>query len=155
LGRSAAAAAQVEPWLAPAVVLALLLAARLAWWMWSRRRRPREQAPRERRRQDLAQAVDVGVDALRSDPDPRRAVIRAYVTMERSLGAAGVARRPFEAPYEYLRRAAREVAAAPEELSLLTRLFGLARFSQHPVDEPGRHRAIAALARVRDQVGRP
>jgi hypothetical protein len=149
---SAAAAQPADPWLAAAVVVALLVAGALAAAWWPRRRASGDGSAPLRRGAEVAEALDASVEALRSDPDPRRAVITAYGAMERSLAAAGVGRRPFEGPYEYLRRALRLVAAAPDEISLLTRLFGLAKFSRHRIDETSRHQAIDALVTVRERV---
>src|ERR1019366_2617353 len=41
-------------------------------------------------------AIDESVEALLAEPDPRRAVIAAYLRMEALLGRLGVARRPWE-----------------------------------------------------------
>ncbi|MBO0682374.1 MAG: DUF4129 domain-containing protein, partial [Candidatus Dormibacteraeota bacterium] len=130
-------------WLAAAAALTIMLAVVLAALWWLRRRRPvLADSPRHGSR--VAAAVEEGLDALRSDPDPRRAVIRAYGAMEHSLAAAGAGRRQFEAPYEYLQRVLAQFAAPPDQVSVLTRLFGLAKFSQHRIDEEARRRAIDA-----------
>ena len=44
------------------------------------------------------------LDDLRSEPDPRKAVIGAYAKMERTLAARGLPRHESEAPEEYLAR---------------------------------------------------
>lgn len=149
-GASPTATSPLLTWVAAAAALTIVLAAALATIWWLRRRRPvlvstPQPGPR------VAEAVEEGLDALRSDPDPRRAVIRAYGAMERSLAAAGAGRRQFEAPYEYLQRVLAQVAAPPDQVSVLTRLFGLAKFSQHRIDEAARGRAIEALASIREQ----
>ena len=54
---------------------------------------------------ELLAAVDLSLEDIENDPDPRRAVIRAYARMERALGSYGLARRPSETPLEYLARA--------------------------------------------------
>ena len=97
----------------------------------------------------LAGAVDVTLEALAREPDPRRAVIAAYAAMERALAGAGVGRVRSEAPLEYLRRVLAEASVAPDDVRTITDLFQLAKFSRHPVDEPMRRRAIAALQQVR------
>jgi hypothetical protein len=94
-------------------------------------------------------AVDVSLDALRREPDPRRAVIAAYAAMERALSAAGLGRHRSEAPLEYLRRVLIEHSRAPEEVRTITDLFQVAKFSQHPVDEGMRAGAISALEQIR------
>ena len=52
----------------------------------------------------IAATVETTIDDLRSERDPRRAVIAAYAQMERTLGARGLYRKPAEAPFEYLGR---------------------------------------------------
>src|SRR4029450_13841614 len=51
---------------------------------WRRQTAPPEAAAGQARHA-TTEAVDVGLDALRSEPDPRRAVIAAYAAMGRSL----------------------------------------------------------------------
>jgi hypothetical protein len=94
-------------------------------------------------------AVDVSLDALRNEPDPRRAVIAAYAAMERALSSAGLGRRRSEAPMEYVRRVLTEQTRAPEEVRTVTDLFQVAKFSHHAVDEDMRRAAIDALERIR------
>ena len=101
------------------------------------------------RRGRTEQAAEVGLDALRREPDPRRAIIAAYAAMERSLSGAGLGRHHWEAPIEYLRRVLAEALGAREDVQTLTHLFELAKFSHHPVDEQMRSAAIGALERIR------
>ena len=101
------------------------------------------------RRARTEQAVEVGLDALRRDPDPRRAIIAAYAAMERSLSHAGLGRKPWEAPIEYLRRVLAGALGAPADVQTMTHLFEVAKFSRHPVDESMRTSAIGALERIR------
>jgi hypothetical protein len=92
------------------------------------------------------------IDELALDPDPRRAVIQAYVRMEAVLGAHGHARLPHEAPLEYLARVLRELDVRAEAAHALTELFERARFSQHEIDAAMRAEAIASLQAVRDDL---
>ena len=71
--------------------------------------------------------------------------------MEQALTVYGLPRRPAEAPYEYLRRVARELEAE-QPVAALTELFEVAKFSEHAVDEAMRGRAIEALTAVRQEV---
>jgi hypothetical protein len=98
-------------------------------------------------------AVERSLGALRSEPDPRRAVIAAYGAMEQSLSGAGYGRRRSEAPLEYLRRVLAVPRIAADEVGTLTNLFQHAKFSEHAVDEPMRHEAIGALERIRAATG--
>ena len=57
--------------------------------------------------------------------------------MERALAAAGLPRRPAEAPLEYLERALVDLDATAASARRLTDLFRFAKFSDHPVDAAG------------------
>jgi hypothetical protein len=97
----------------------------------------------------LSTLLAASLDELRSDADPRRAVIRAYAAMERELARCGAPRRQAEAPLEYLGRALREVRVSAGPALALTELFERARFSRHPIDRGMQREAIAALEAVR------
>jgi Domain of unknown function (DUF4129) len=101
------------------------------------------------RRGRTEQAVEVGIDALRREPDPRRAIIAAYAAMELSFSRAGLGRHAWEAPIEYLRRVLAGALGAPADVHTMTHLFEVAKFSLHPVDESMRGDAIGALERIR------
>jgi tRNA C32,U32 (ribose-2'-O)-methylase TrmJ len=94
-------------------------------------------------------AVEVSLEAIRREPDPRRAVIAAYAAMERSLAHEGYPREESEAPLEYLRRVLAASTHAVDEVRTLTLLFQHAKFSDHAVDETMRSGAITALERIR------
>ena len=147
-----------EPARTPEIVWPLVIGAAVlvggavvAFVLVSRRRRSRARVAAPESFQELAAALDHAIDDLRRDPDPRRAVVAAYARMEQALSVFGLPRRPSEAPYEYLARAGRAIAAE-ESVATLTDLFEVAKFSEHAVDEPMRERAIAALEAVRDEV---
>ena len=55
--------------------------------------------------QAVSLALDESLDDLRNEPDLRRAIIAAYARMEAALAGVGLARRPSEAPLEYMERA--------------------------------------------------
>ncbi|HEX6217322.1 MAG TPA: DUF4129 domain-containing protein, partial [Vicinamibacterales bacterium] len=93
----------------------------------------------------LASAVGAGLRDARLEPDPRRAVITAYATMERMLAAQGWPRREFEAPLEYMTRLFAERNVRADALATLTELFELARFSHHVISPATKERAIGAL----------
>jgi multisubunit Na+/H+ antiporter MnhB subunit len=100
----------------------------------------------------LADALDDTLDDLRAEPDPRRAIIAAYARMERALGLYGLPRRESEAPLEYMTRVLTELKASEWAIRRLTDLFALAKFSDHPVSEPMKDRAIGALEAIRDDL---
>ncbi len=115
---------------------------------WRRRPEPREQRAAE----ELEAVLTETLGELELDPDPRRAVIQAYVRMEAVLGAHGHARLPHEAPLEYLARVLRELDVRAEAAHALTELFERARFSHHEIDAAMRAEAVASLEAVRDDL---
>jgi hypothetical protein len=131
-------------------LVALLLAAAVVGALLVRRGSREKRLPREARA-GLQQALDEAIEDLRREPDPRKAVVAAYARMEQALTVHGLPRRPAEAPYEYLTRAAGAIEAE-KQMAALTELFEVAKFSQHRVGEAMRERAIAALVAVRDEV---
>jgi hypothetical protein len=133
-------------------LLVLLLAIAIRWRLQDRRFAI---AGPDAYRAAAEAAVDVSLDALRGEPDPRRAVIAAYAAMERALSAAGLGRHRSEAPLEYVRRVLTEHTHAPAEVRTITDLFQVAKFSQHPVDEGMRANAIGALERIRSATAVP
>jgi hypothetical protein len=100
----------------------------------------------------LVTEVDAGIEDLRSIRDPRTAVIACYARMERFFWAEGLRRRPSDTPLEFIARALRAHKVDGPSPVGLTRLFELARFSDHPVDERMRADALAALEDVRAQL---
>jgi Domain of unknown function (DUF4129) len=144
-----------ESGVAPLIVAGLALAAMIgivvAQVLAERRRRRPPKSPAER----LVELLDDTLDDLEREPDPRRAVIGAWARMEAGLAAAGVPRRPSEAPFEYAARVLRTALAPaaghlhPDSVHRLTGLFERAKFSHHDVGEADRDQAIAALRAVR------
>jgi uncharacterized protein DUF4129 len=115
-----------------------------------RPRRPARRAPvRPPDGAPPAAAVDDALAALGAETDPRRAIIAAYVRMERALDAAGLGRREPEAPREYLARVAGALRGDARAAGRLTALYEEARFSAHPLDEGMRAEALAALRALR------
>lgn len=98
----------------------------------------------------LADVLDETLDDLRDETDARRAVIRAYARMERSMGAAGLPSREAEAPEEYLERLLAAIEIERDAAGRLTHLFTWARFSGHDVQPEMKHEAIETLEEVRD-----
>ncbi len=135
-------------WLIVGSAAALLLLAPAA--VFVRRRRAR----RERLAVVPDAAARVGSELrrsladLESERDPRLAVQRAYARMEESLGEIELERAPDETPTEFTARVLRVLGASAAAASGLTGLFEIARFSDHPMDEDDRRRAIASVRRV-------
>jgi hypothetical protein len=100
----------------------------------------------------LAEVLSETLDDLRREADPRRAVIRAYARMERTLAARGLPRHEFEAPVEYLTRVLEAVEASSHSVQRLTKLFQRARFSTHEIDAGMKEDAIDALSGLRAEL---
>jgi hypothetical protein len=103
-------------------------------------------------RQELREVVQASLDELEGEPDARRAVIRAYVSMERVLAEHGLGRRPCEAPVEYLTRWLACLGVSQSAGERLTGLFQRARFSAHIVDSQMKQDAIESLVAFRSEL---
>ena len=133
------------PWTALSIVVALLVAAALS--RIARRRRPAIEGRSERG--VTRAAVQSAIDAVDTDADPRLAILAAYAAMEHAFAVHGLARRPPEAPREYLRRVLITGTASADDAAVLTGLFEEARFSTHALPERSRERASSALRSLR------
>jgi uncharacterized protein DUF4129 len=133
-----------------AILLGLLLGTAAIVAATVSRRRPR--TLREGAPEALAAALDESLDDLRTDPDLRRAIIAAYARMEAVLAAAGIPRRPADAPLEYLERALLSLDTSAAAVRRLTELFEWARFSHHDPEPSMRDDAVDALLAVRDEL---
>jgi hypothetical protein len=105
--------------------------------------------------ESVVRALGDSIDQIERDPDPRRAIIRAYAQMEHAFDDAGIPRRPYEAPFEYLGRALRGLRVSPPAAGRLAALFERARFSQHVVGAETKHEAIGALREIERQMRTP
>lgn len=137
-------------WLASSLAGILLIGGTIVYF---RLRTPRH-APVERRsvEEELVETVEISIADLLREPDARRAVIAAYAAMERTLASHGLPRRRSETPLEYLARMLRELEVRESAVSSLTRLFEVAKFSDHEIDASMRDEAVAALRAVRDDL---
>ncbi len=93
----------------------------------------------------VALAAFESLDVVLAEPDPRTAVLKAYLHMEHVLARAGVPRHHWEAPFEYLDRVFDALGAPTAVAATLTELYEHAKFSHHPVGPEMRDAAIAAL----------
>lgn len=103
---------------------------------------------------DMLAAIETTIDDLRSEQDPRRAVIAAYALMERTLARHGLARRRSEAPLEYLASILRGLRVRESAVRTLTQLFQYAKFSRHEISPAMKEEAIDALLAIRDDLQR-
>ena len=100
----------------------------------------------------LPALLALGIEALRAEPDPRRAVIAAYARLEAGLAASGQPRRANETPSEFLARLLAASGLPPDALSALTHLYELARFSDRPLPSDARAQALASLDALESRI---
>jgi hypothetical protein len=113
-------------------------------------------------RPDVLEGVEQvasGLSAIRiadplEEPDPRRAVMAAWMAMVEAFGRAVRPRSASEAPQEYVRAVLLGGGVRPASASRLTDLFEVARWSTRPVGEPMREEAMRALDEVRADLRR-
>lgn len=102
----------------------------------------------------IAEAISqVDVADPRAEPDPRRAVVLAYLQMSAAAEAAGAKRRHHETAREFLERLLDCAGCPPLPTRALTSCFELARYSRDPVTEADRTFAIRALEEIRRSLG--
>jgi len=101
---------------------------------------------------ELREAIALSLDEIEREPDPRRAVIRAYARMEEILGRHGLGRRSVETSLEHLRRALGALQVSGPAAQRLAALFERAKFSPHGVGADMKRDAVAALTAVRDEL---
>ncbi len=148
-----AAASTSLTWLVVGSAAALVLLAPAAVLVRRRRaRRDRRAVAPDEAADRLGSGLRRSLADLESEGDPRAAVQRAYAHMEASLGEIELSRAPDETAAEFTDRALRVLGASAAAASDLTGLFEVARFSDHPMDEGDRRRAIASVRRVEAEV---
>lgn len=135
------------------VLLYLAYAVLSTWWqLWQERERrvrvdttpltPLDALPGPVELHEQAQ-----FDAL-AHGEPRNAIVAAWLRLEDDIAATGWPRRPAETSTEYTARVLATAGLAAEAVNTLAALYREARFSSHPLGEPARHRAAAALREV-------
>jgi hypothetical protein len=130
-------------------ILAVAAGAATAAFVIIRRATPPSDVERPPLPEEIVRAVDDSIHDIEREPDPRRAIIRAYARMEGALARSGIARRPSETPFEYLEAALRRLMVPAEPVRGLTELFEVARFSDRHLDASAKQRAIDYLLEVR------
>jgi hypothetical protein len=136
--------------LGAAVVVALGAAARAS------RRSVGDEAsepPVDTRRQAVRRALDLSLEDLEAEPDPRAAIIAAYARLLDGLEQCGLGREKGEAPVEHLERALRALAVREAPMRSLVDLFVEARFSEHVLTAAHKADAIGAFRAARDDLG--
>ena len=136
-------------------IVALIAVAVFAW-----RERPRLRWRRKARGAtdfevlpDVAAAVVDEVEAQRAallEGAPRNAIVRCWLTLERDVAAAGLARHPADTSVEFTKRVLARYSVDSEAIHDLAGLYREARFSDHPLGEPARQAALDALDRLHE-----
>lgn len=85
---------------------------------------------------------------LRSEPDPRRAIVRAYGRFERALAAARAPRAAWQTPAEFMRSTLARLPVPARPVQRLTALFELARFSDRALGAEARDAACDCLDEI-------
>jgi hypothetical protein len=134
------------------VVAALVLAALAVAALVLANRRANPSSANAELAAELALTLDLSLDDLRAETDPRRAVIAAYARLERVLAAHGEPRQDADTPDEHLARVLGHLDVDRRAVRRLVDLFVQAKFSQHDVDAPMKDEAIGALEQVRDEL---
>ncbi len=97
----------------------------------------------------LIEAIEDSLDALRREPDARRAIVMCYRYFERAVAGAGLSRAPWETPTEFMRKALGRFLLPPDAVRTLTELFQVSRFSHHQVGPGERDLAVGSLAEIK------
>jgi hypothetical protein len=130
--------------------IAVLAAMLFAFGVHQRRREAVE--PPLEEEEAVMQALEESLDDLRRERDVRRAIIACYARMERALEYAGSARRPAEAPFEYLVRILERITTNGRAARSLTELFERAKFGTEPMGDGEKQQAIEALELLRAEL---
>jgi NADH:ubiquinone oxidoreductase subunit 5 (subunit L)/multisubunit Na+/H+ antiporter MnhA subunit len=102
----------------------------------------------------LKKAVADSLDDVLLERDPRRAIIKCYGRFETVLAAAHLPRTPWQTPMEFTRSVLQRCALPHLAVWELTRLFELARFSEHPMDVREREIALDSLRSISEALPR-
>jgi uncharacterized protein DUF4129 len=96
----------------------------------------------------VRRAMQAGLRELRQHADPRQAIIACYARLEYLLEDHGMPAYEHLTPQEYMGVALRGLDLPLDAFSGLIRLFELARYSLHPLDDVARAAATSHLERL-------
>jgi hypothetical protein len=106
----------------------------------------------EEQRRQVVEVLDESLEALEAEPDPRQAVIAAYICMDRWLARAGFGRKSWEAPFEHLDRIVGSLGATTAVGGTLAGLYERAKFDYRPCGPEMKQAALNALVQLRDEL---
>ena len=102
----------------------------------------------------VRRAVTAGLRELQQGTEPRQAIIACYARLEHLLADYGVPVYDTFTPQEYMGAALQDVDLPIDALAELVRLFELARYSLHPLDETARQTAMTHLETIKSHLER-
>lgn len=105
-------------------------------------------AAEDRNVRRVRQAMTAGLRELREHAEPRQAIIACYARLEYLLEDHGVPAYRHLTPQEYMGASLRGLDLPLDAFAGLIRLFELARYSLHPLDDMARMTAISHLERL-------
>jgi hypothetical protein len=108
--------------------------------------------PEDPQLRQVRRAMQEGLRELREHADPRQAIIACYARLEYLLEDHGVPAYQHLTPQEYMGAALRGLDLPHDAFAGLIRLFELARYSLHPLDDAARTAASAHLERLTTHV---
>jgi len=119
------------------------------WVLFEERGYAPGSAPREDPHvRQVRRAMQAGLRELRQHADPRQAIIACYARLEYLLEDHGVPAYEHLTPQEYMGVALRGLDLPLGAFTGLIRLFELARYSLHPLDDEARAAATSHLERL-------
>jgi hypothetical protein len=98
---------------------------------------------------DRDQLLVAANEVLDEETDPRTAILRCWLELERLLDSLGLAREPSETADELTTRLIHSGSTTRQELIALHDLFITARYSTRPIGESDRDNARALLGQLR------
>lgn len=104
-------------------------------------------------RRAAAYAVQDAIDELEVGGDVRSVILACFRRFCTLLGARGITAQGALTPRELEGLAVNQLHVSREASETLTSLFEEARYSEHPLGEADRHRAIESLAGIRIALG--
>jgi hypothetical protein len=96
----------------------------------------------------VRRAMQAGLQELREHDEPRQAIIACYARLEHLLEDHGLPAYHHLTPQEYMGAALRGLDLPLDAFTGLIRLFELARYSLHPLDDVARAAATSHLERL-------
>jgi hypothetical protein len=158
-------------WLALVLAAAAAIAAAVvtirAYRRYAALPNPDETEALDRLSADLHSAGARGLERMLDEPDDRRAVIAAYALVEQTFERHGYPHESSQTPTEFVEAALGALEAKSgdpgtshtytvwrDALLTLTRLYEIAKFSDHPVGPHDRRRAVEAMSEIASSVSR-